>query len=165
VGAPLIEAALLAKPLSVMRERQWRVLAGDNLPEPEFRRLGAIAAQVGGILFERSRPDFSAMLANCALSISQAGYNTLLETVRAGARAVVVPFAAGNETEQSLRASCFAARGAVEMVEEATLTPQALAVAIDRAARRPARAPGAIDLDGARKSAVLIAQLAQERLG
>jgi len=163
VGAPLIEAALRAKPLSVMRERRWRVLAGDNLPDAEFRRLGAVAAQDGGVLFERSRPDFTAMLGSCALSVSQAGYNTLLETVRAGARAVVVPFAAGQETEQSLRARSFAARGVVEMVEEAELTPAALAAAIERAAGRPERVVGGIDLEGARKSAALIAQLAQAR--
>jgi predicted glycosyltransferase len=163
VGAPLIEAALGAKPLSVMRAHRWRVLAGDNLPDADFRALGARAAQDAAVVFERSRPDFTAMLANCALSISQAGYNTLLETLRARARAVVVPFAAGNETEQTLRARSFAARGAVEVVEEASLTPASLATAIDRAVRRPAPGAGAIDLDGARKSAALIEQLARDR--
>jgi predicted glycosyltransferase len=140
------------------------VLAGDNLPEADYRRLQALAAADGGIVFERSRGDFTALLANCALSISQAGYNTLLETVQAGARAVVVPFARGNETEQTLRAGSFAARGAVEMVEEAALTPQALAAAMARAMVRP-KAGGAIDLDGARRSAALLAELAAGRAG
>jgi predicted glycosyltransferase len=163
VGAPLLEAALHAKPLCALRERTWRLLAGDNLPEEDFRRLGALAAADRGIVLARARADFTTLLANCALSISQAGYNTLMETVQARARAVVVPFARG-ETEQTLRARCFAARGLLEMVEEEQLTPQSLASAIDRAAQRPAPAPGAIDLDGARKSAALIAQLARERL-
>jgi len=43
-------------------------------------------------------------------------------------------------------------------VEEAALTPAALAAAIDRAAARPRPAPDAIDLDGARRSAELLRQ-------
>jgi predicted glycosyltransferase len=163
VGAPLLEAALRAKPLCSLRGRTWRLLAGNNLPDEDFNRLSGLAAAGSGIVLERARPDFTTLLANCALSVSQAGYNTLMETVQARARAVVVPFAGGQETEQDLRARCFAERGLMETLPEDALTPQALAAAIDRAAQRPAPAPGAIDLDGASKSATLIAQLAQAR--
>jgi predicted glycosyltransferase len=88
--------------------------------------------------------------------VSQAGYNTVLETLQAGARAVVVPFAGGTESEQTLRATLLAERGLLQVVEEAALTPATLAAAIDRAAARPRPAPGAIDLDGARRSAELL---------
>lgn len=159
VGARLLEAAIGARALSSLRDRIWRLLAGDNLPEPDFQRLGALAARDGGMVLERSRADFTTLLANCALSVSQAGYNTLLETVRAGARAVVVPFSGGQETEQALRARCFAERGLLEVVEEAALTPQTLAAAIERALQRPPPAPGAVDLEGARASAALLAGL------
>jgi predicted glycosyltransferase len=164
VGAGLLETAMRAKPLTGQRDRTWRLLAGNNLPDGDFRKLAALAAAGSGIVLERSRADFTTLLANCALSISQAGYNTLMETVRACARAVVVPFSGGHETEQALRAHSFAGRGLLEVVEEGALTPAALAAAIDRAARRPRPSPGAIDLDGARKSAMLIGGLAQERM-
>jgi predicted glycosyltransferase len=163
VGAGLLEAAMRAKPLTSQRERTWRMLAGNNLPEEDFQRLAGVAAGDARIVLERSRTDFTTLLANCALSVSQAGYNTLMETVRAGARAVVVPFSGGHETEQALRARSFAERGLLEVVEEGALTPQSLAAAIDRAAREPRPAPGAIDLDGARKSALLIAGMIRER--
>ena len=163
VGAPLLEAALRARPLCSLRGRTWRLLAGSNLPDEDFRRLAALAAAERGVVLERARADFTTLLANCTLSVSQAGYNTLIEAVQARARAVVVPFAGGQETEQDLRARCFAERGLLETLPEVALTPQALAAAIDRAASRPAPAPDTIDLDGARKSATLIAQLAQER--
>ena len=163
VGAGLLESAIRAKPLTTLRDRNWRVLAGNNLPATVFQKLAALAIGAGGVELERSRPDFTTLLSNCALSISQAGYNTLLETVQAGARAVVVPFAGGHETEQILRAHRFAARGLLEVVEESALTPPALAAAVDRAARRPRPAPGAVDLDGARNSAALIARWARER--
>jgi len=163
VGAGLLEAAIRARPLTAMRARVWRILAGDNLSEAAFQKLAGLANAVGGIEVERSRPDFPALLSNCALSVSQAGYNTLLETVQARARAVVVPFAGGGESEQILRARCFAGRGLLELVEESALTPQVLAEAIDRVAAKPPPPPGGIDLDGARKGAALIARWAQER--
>ncbi len=163
VGAALLQAAMRAKPLTASRDRTWRVLAGNNVAENDFRSLAGLASGDSGIVLERSRADFTALLANCALSVSQAGYNTLMETVRAGARAVVVPFAGGQETEQALRARSLAERGLLEVVEEEALTPEALAAAIDRVARKPRPAPGAIDLDGARKSAMLIDGLARER--
>src|SRR5258706_13742558 len=149
-----------AKPLSVLRGNRWRVLAGNNLPEEDFRRLAGLAAADSGIALERSRADFTTLLANCALSVSQAGYNTLMETVRAGARAVVVPFARGQETEQSLRARCFAQRGMLEMLEESALSPATLAAVIDRAAQKPRALPDTVALDGARRSAAAILQLA-----
>ena len=163
VGARLLETAIRAKPLTALRDLTWRILSGNNLPEEEFRRLVQLAAGEPHVELERSRPDFTTLLSNCVLSVSQAGYNTLIETVCVRARAVVVPFAGGHETEQALRARCFAQRDLLEVVEEAALTPAALAAAIDLAARKPRPAPGAIDLDGARKSAALIARMAQER--
>jgi len=160
VGAGLLEAAIRARPLTALRDRHWRLLAGNNLPDEDFQRLARLGAGDAGIELERSRPDFTTLLANCELSVSQAGYNTLMEIVQARARSVVVPFAGGRETEQTLRARCFGERGLLELVEERDLNPQRLAAAIDRAARKPRPAPGAIDLDGARRSAALMARLA-----
>ena len=163
VGAGLLEAAIRAKPLTALRHRTWRILAGDNLPDAEFRALAGLAAGERGLEIERSRPDFTTLLANCALSVSQAGYNTLMEIVCTGTRAVVVPFARGQETEQTLRARCFAGRGLLEMVDESALTPETLAAAIDLAAHKPRPSPGPINLDGARRSAASIMQLAMDR--
>ena len=163
VGAALLAAAIRARPHTALHDRRWRVLAGNNLPQEDFQELARLAAGAQGIELERSRPDFTSLLANCALSISQAGYNTLMEILVAGARAVVVPFARGQETEQTLRARCFAERGLLEMVEEGDLAPATLAAAIDRAAQRPRAARDGINLDGARQSARLIEQLASMR--
>ena len=105
VGEALLEAAMRARHLTGLGDRIWRVLAGHNLSEEAYGKLQRLAAQSGhgGIILERARPDFTTLLANCMLSVSQAGYNTLMETLDAGARAVVVPFAGGDETEQTQR--------------------------------------------------------------
>ena len=140
VAGPLIEAALAARALSPLADVPWRFLIGPNMAEAEFRDLAARAP--GSVTIERARPDFRNLLARGRLSISQAGYNTVLEVLTAGIPSVVVPFAAGAETEQSLRARLLAERGALTLVEEAALTPAGLAAAIEAALARGRVAPG-----------------------
>lgn len=159
VGARLLETAIRCRPLTRLAERTWRVLAGVNVTPASWAHLQALAAEFGAgrVVVERARDDFPVRLKNSSLSISQAGYNTLMEILDMRARAVVVPFAGGAEIEQTLRARTLAENGRIEMLEEATLTPELLAVAVDRAASRPRPGAGDIDLDGARKSAEWIA--------
>lgn len=154
VGAALLQAALAARPLSEAAHLTWRLLVGTAAPAGLAADLAAKAGP--GIVVEPARDDFTTLLANAALSVSQAGYNTLMEVVARRTPAVVVPFAAAGQTEQGLRARLLAARGMVQVVDEATLTPAGLAAAIDRAlaAPKPAFAPR---LDGAASTAELVA--------
>ncbi len=154
VGQRLLETAIRARAETSLRDRAWRVLAGVNARAADLEALRKLAGR--GVIVERSRQDFTLRLANCVLSVSQAGYNTVMEALSARARAVVVPFAGGGETEQALRARLLAERGLLEVVEESTLRPASLAAAIERAARRPRPAAGAVDLGGAAASARLI---------
>jgi len=154
VGRRLLEAAIAAREHTLLRGSTWRLLAGINCSDTDFRDLGRMTRP--GIVLERSRADFQQLLAGCALSVSQAGYNTVAETLQARVRAVLVPFAAGDETEQSLRAELLAARGAAVVVPEAALTSEALAHAVNRAARMPRPAADLVDLRGAERSAELI---------
>jgi predicted glycosyltransferase len=154
VGAPLLSAALEARRRGCLAALKWRLLAGSNLRESEF---GALASSLPeGVVLERYRPEFSQMLRRCRVSLSQAGYNTVLDILEARAIAVIVPFASQRETEQSLRAERLAAQGVLELVRESELSPERLARAIDRAI---ARGPGtiAIDTGGARFAAAVIA--------
>jgi predicted glycosyltransferase len=160
VGARLLEAAIRARPLSNLSTLTWRLLTGVNLDAVAFGGLARLAAESGEgkVVIERSRGDFRALLQNCAVSVSQGGYNTVMEILDCGTRAVVVPFAAGKETEQTLRAHLLAGRGRIEVVLEDALTPSRLAAAVDRAASRPAPGPAEIHMEGARTSAELLAQ-------
>ncbi|MDP7549237.1 MAG: glycosyltransferase, partial [Alphaproteobacteria bacterium] len=123
--------------------------------------LAAEASEAGGILVERARGDFPTLLMNCALSISQGGYNTLMECMHAGCRSIVVPYAGGLETEQTLRAELLAERGVVTIIPEVELRPATLAAAIDQAlAATPAASVGVgvgVRTDGAADSARQIA--------
>jgi predicted glycosyltransferase len=165
MGMRLLECAIRARPLTSLAGRTWRVLAGANMAAQDFAALAALAAGACGdkLVLEQARPDFPALLANCALSISQAGYNTMLEVLDAGARAVVVPFAGGEEVEQALRATILAERGLIELLAEDALTPETLAAAVERAARLPRPSKAEVNMQGAEKSAELVARWAGER--
>ena len=155
-GRALLAAAFEARRRGCLADRAWRILAGASLSDHEFARLQLEAPP--GVAVERFRRDFAALLRRCHVSVSQAGYNTVLDILAARTRAVLVPFAAERETEQLLRAEQVAARGAAIVVRESDLSPVTLAVAIESAA---AREPPtiAIDTDGARRAAAIIADL------
>jgi predicted glycosyltransferase len=155
-GRALLHAAIEARRLGCQADRGWRILAGIGSSEAELQAIRDAAP--AGIVVERFRRDFASLLHHCHVSVSQAGYNTVLDILAAKARAVLVPFAAERETEQLIRAEHLAARGAAVLLRESDLGPASLAAAIDRAA---ASAPASIplDTDGARRSAGLIAGL------
>lgn len=166
VGHALLETAIRARALTQAADCRWRVLVGPGMGAPVFRELVALARALhgDGVVVERNRPDFARLLRRCRLSISQAGYNTVLETLQAGTRSVMVPFAAGSETEQTLRADLLAQRGWIDMVPESALTPSVLALAVDRACARPVPDTASIRFDGADASAQWVWQrLARHR--
>jgi predicted glycosyltransferase len=108
------------------------------MPAADVADLRQRARQAGdGVIVEPARRDFTTLLRNCTLSISQGGYNTMIETLAVADRAVIVPYAGGLETEQELRAELLAERGILRMVPEASLSPQALAEAVEGALQGP----------------------------
>jgi predicted glycosyltransferase len=162
VGGALLATALEARRRGCLADLGWRLLAGPNLPPAEF---AALAARLpNGVVLERFRADFPELLRCCRVSISQAGYNTVLDILVARAAAVVVPFAAGRETEQQLRAERLAARGVLEMVDERELSPARLAAAIERAIiARPTAF--SVDTGGAPRTARMLAATIKDGSG
>ncbi|MEL6288668.1 MAG: glycosyltransferase [Pseudomonadota bacterium] len=128
VGMRLYRAAMAARIAGLHADRRWRFLIGSNVDPDARAELAERAPE--NVIVEPNRADYPALLAAAGLSISQAGYNTMLDLARAGCPAIVVPFAEGGETEQALRAAQFAARGIVTVVPEEKLDAAALATAL-----------------------------------
>jgi predicted glycosyltransferase len=143
VGRPLLRAAADAHRL--LADVETTLVAGPFLPEDEWR---ALPRGVPGLLLRRSVPDLAAELAAATVSVSQCGYNTALQVVRSGLPALVVPFAAPGEDEQSRRAAKLAGLGAVRALDPTALDAPRLAAEI-RALLRFRPRPLALDLDGA----------------
>ncbi len=140
-GSALIDAALAARAHSRLRDRPWTFVTGplaDGISQTTARE---------NVTIVRTLPDFRVRLAGAAVSISQAGYNTLVEAVAAGTPTLAVPFETDREKEQRLRADKFAARGWIKMMPQSALEPHALAAAIDALAET-VPPPAALDLDG-----------------
>jgi predicted glycosyltransferase len=160
VSELLFRAALEARPRTPLAGAVWRLLAGHGLAESAFAALRDAAP--AGVVVERARGDFPRLLANCALSISQGGYNTVMEILATGARAVVVPYAGGLETEQTLRASLLRSSG-VEVVAEADLSGQRIAAAVAAALAGGGARARRIATNGAAETARLLAAALRER--
>ena len=149
----LLKTAIDARPLSKLNRHPWRLLAGQGIDANSFEQLQNAAGT--GIIVERNRSDFQALLKQCAVSVSQAGYNTVCDILKTGARAVMVPFSDADEVEQSLRARLLAQHNRVISLEQHALTAESLATAVDLASEMPRQS---IDMrmDGANVSAGLL---------
>ena len=163
VSEELFRTAMAARASTRLAERRWRILAGHGLADDVFAAVAADAPD--GVVVERARADFPKLMANCALSISQGGYNTVMEMMTAGTRGVIVPYAGGLETEQTLRARLLENRSGIRTIPEDMLDPSALAAAVDAALDAPPPDASGLDIGGAAKSAELIADWLGGRVG
>lgn len=161
VGRRLLDCAL-----EVCRHRgpvlgEWHFLVGEQVTE---KRLSALREGLPAwARVEANRPDFHALLAGACLSISQAGYNSIVDLLQTDMPAVLVPYAADGETEQPMRAGLLGRFAGFAVVSEEMLTPGRLDDAIGAAldgTGKPARPP--VDLSGAERSATLLAHALEE---
>ena len=163
VGAPLLHAAVTASALDVAH-RPWRILVGPALPAGEreqLERAAANAREAGARLtIESNRKDFRQLLGKAAVSVSQAGYNTIIDVLSTRVAAVLVPFASGGEQEQTVRASRLAQLGLACVIEERSIGPENLLRAVNEALTLPAAGLSNIAMDGAQTSARLILEMA-----
>ena len=161
-GEGLLRAAIAAKPLSSLSNARWCLITGPNLSASVAGELGQLA-DPDTVIYPH-RADFRALLAHAKLSISQAGYNTTADILRAGCRAVLVPFATDGETEQTVRAHKLAERGLAGVINATELTPDVLSRVIAEQLRSSGSKPAhGIDLQGASATARIVLDAATER--
>ena len=152
-GLDLVKAASLMVS-RLAPGRRYCLLAGPNLPHSEFEALTAL--KVPGLEDFKFRKDLPSLLCGAGLSISQAGYNTVCDILRAGCRSLLVPFAKGGETEQMARAMRLRSRGLAEILPEDSLSAASLATAVEAALAGPPPGPNPFDLEGASRTAMLL---------
>ncbi|QPC87914.1 glycosyl transferase [Mesorhizobium sp. NBSH29] len=155
-GGALVQAAAAAAHLCGPA-LSWCLITGPNLPKAQFDAAAAQAPE--NVSLFRFRNDFGQLLSGANLSVSQAGYNTVCDILVAGCRTILVPFSAGGETEQTVRAGRLAAEGLATMLIEPDLTPETLAGAITTALSHPRPNAQPLNLDGAAGTAHLLRQL------
>jgi predicted glycosyltransferase len=155
VGRALRAVAIEAA--ASLPDRPWRIVGGPVADPDELAELAAKARP--GVIVEGHRADLPELVARAAVSVSQAGYNTVVETLASGTPMVLVPFAEGGEDEQTRRAEALAARGLARVLPEAELSPAGLARAVLAALAEPPTGPPDIRLDGTTRSVELLLDL------
>ena len=152
VGAALYAVALEAAAQDA--SRCWRILVGGT--DARERAAALCATAPANVIAEPARADFRQMLRHAAASVSMCGYNTALDLLQAGTPAVLVPFDAGAEVEQSLRARALARRDGFEFLAAADITSDSLRRAVDRVIAAPKRGGDQVQMAGAQRSVEIV---------
>ncbi|MGB3245909.1 MAG: glycosyltransferase [Sulfitobacter sp.] len=154
VGGAIFAAALAAARLSSHR---WRLLVGGKDNTEDLETLRHMAPD--NVVVEHARPDFRQLLHHAAASVSMCGYNTALDLMQSGCRAVLVPFDAGSEVEQTLRAHALAALPGITVLRNADLNGETLLNCLSEVLHGPAPVPMTSGFDGAGRTVQIVADL------
>ncbi|BDY15113.1 hypothetical protein Sulfitobl28_10830 [Sulfitobacter pontiacus] len=131
----------------------WRLLLGGQ--DAVARSAALMQDAPANVVIEPARPEFRQMLYHAAASVSLCGYNTALDVLQSGVRALFVPFDAGNEVEQGLRADALSALPGIEVLRSADLTPDTLLSALATLHSAPTRPAQTDGFDGASRTVTL----------
>ncbi|HSE32575.1 MAG TPA: glycosyltransferase [Pyrinomonadaceae bacterium] len=163
VGEHLLRTAVKAHEVLVREAPvETEIITGLFLPESASRSLRQLARGKEGLKLTRFVSDLSARMRNADVSISQGGYNTTLDILRAKVPALVVPFGTGKEDEQMRRARRLEALGAIRVLDEKDMEPVRLANEIRDLFNFDAKRPK-LDLDGVHKSTQIVLKALKER--
>ena len=159
VGSELLQATAAASiTLATQLTHQLLIFTGPYIPAAEFAALAALVADHPHITLRRYTNRFLHYMSKADLSLSMAGYNTCMNILATGVRALVLPFTGGDNDEQGIRAAKLAALGTVGVLDPAELTAGCLAARIVTQLEAPL-APTSIDLAGVAHSAKALREL------
>ncbi len=155
VAPKLYETAIAAAVLA--QDLRWRLFVAGSHADARLCELQTRAPSK--VTVQRATPAFRGMLKDAMASVSLCGYNTALDILRAGTPCVFVPFDAGGETEQSLRAATLAPRDGVRVLPSSEMSPNALIENLRAVIAAPRRTPMTHNIQGAARSVDIVETL------
>ena len=162
-GGPLYRAAVEAhKILGSTLLLPMKIVAGEGLPDDEWRELLATADGSPDLTIARTMPDMTAALASARWSVCQCDYGTAVRTMQTRTPSLFVPCGNGDRQAQIVRAQRLVYWGAGRLLLPQHLNGASLANEIHELMRfQPRRMY--FDLNGAANAANLISQAALNR--
>lgn len=159
VGTDLLQAALEAVAQIDDPQLGLRVFTGPFMEPADRTALAQLAGGDRRVSLLPFSPTFQDQLASAELSISMAGYNTTMDILAAGTRAIVYPFP--QNREQALRARRLEALGLVRVLDRPD--PRELKPLIEAFLQHGATNPRPhhLDLNGAACSVRLVEKYLQ----
>ncbi|MCJ8283083.1 MAG: glycosyl transferase [Rivularia sp. ALOHA_DT_140] len=139
-----------------------QIFTGPFSPYRKVQLWQKITENQKNIQVNRYTSNLLSYMQKADLSISMSGYNTTLNVMTTGVRAMILPFKGNDDQEQRIRASKLDSLGVVKMLDESDLIPEVFAQkVIDYLATEPNKIK--LNADGVTNTAALIKNLIQNQ--
>jgi predicted glycosyltransferase len=161
-GHDLLNCVLQAAPILAKKlPHKIQIFTGPFMLEEKFSELQEIANQCPNVQLERFTPNLLTYMQQADLSISMSGYNTTMNVLTTGVKAMILPFTGNDDQEQTIRASRLEELGVVDMIRPEDLQPDRFAAKVFACLQKQ---PNRIqfDFDGVAKTAALLNDLVTE---
>jgi predicted glycosyltransferase len=162
-GHELLDGIMDAAPILEQRiPHQIQIFTGPFFPQQKFAELTAKAVEYSNIRLARFTPNLLTYMRKAELSISMSGYNTSMNILTTGVRALLLAFTGNDDQEQRLRSQKLADMGIVDVLQPDELVRDLLA---DKIIHCLQKQPNRVrfDFNGVEKTASLLRKLAAEQ--
>ena len=161
-GHELIDGVIRAAPILQHKiPHHIQVFTGAFAPEDKLSRWQAIAEKQPNLTVERYTPELLSYMQQANLSISMSGYNTTMNILMTGVRAMMLPFNGNGDREQTMRVQKLEQLGIVKAISTDSLQPEILAEHIIAYLNEQPNPPN-FDFEGVAKTAAYLRKLVQE---
>ncbi|MEL7245043.1 MAG: glycosyltransferase [Cyanobacteria bacterium J06573_2] len=162
-GHELIDCVIAsAEILEQKISHQIQIFTGPFAPEEKIQAWQKLAENKNNLRVNRYTRNLLSYMQKADLSISMSGYNTTLNVMTTGVRAMILPFKGNNDQEQRIRAGKLDSLGVVKMLDESDLQSEIFAQkVIDYLATEPNKV--SFDANGVENTAALIKNLVLEK--
>jgi predicted glycosyltransferase len=139
-----------------------QVFTGPFIPEEKLNNWQTLTKNSRNINIRRYTPNLLSYMQKADLSISMSGYNTTLNIMTTGVRAMSLAFTGNDDQEQGMRANKLDKLGVLKMLSPDDLQPDSLAQKIiDSLNNQPS--PIKFDFKGVEKTSALLLNLISQQ--
>ena len=161
-GHELIASVIQAAPILQKKiPHRIQIFTGAFAPEDKLSCWQAIAEKQPNLIVERYTPELLSYMQQADLSISMSGYNTTMNILMTGVRALMMPFTGNGDLEQTIRVKKLEQLGIVKAISTEDLQPEKLAEQIISYLNEKPNIPN-FDFNGVAKTATYLKKLAKD---
>jgi predicted glycosyltransferase len=163
-GHELLDCVLETAPLLENKiPHQIQIFTGPFMPEEKLIELQTKAAKTKNIKCDRYTPNLLNYMKQADLSISMAGYNTTMNILTTGVRAIIMAFTGNDDQEQRIRAQKLSDLGVLEIIDPQELQPEIFAEKIiNSLQKQPEKIT--FNFNGVTKTATLLNNLVDQQI-
>jgi predicted glycosyltransferase len=161
-GHDLLECVVKVAPILEDKIPHYiQMFTGPFIPEEVFERLQNLAVGKNNIAINLYTPDLLSYMQQADLSISMSGYNTTMNILNTGVKAMMMAFRGNGDREQEIRANKLEKLNRIKVIQAKDLQPEKFASKIIIYLQEE---PNQLQLDfqGVEKTAHYLRQLVQK---